>query len=84
MQNTKEFRIEKGIENKGDKLSVKWKSYDNSFKSWIDKKDILKWNDLFSKTIYIPVVKKSKSWKSDLKKATAVDTTNLLEMVMWN
>ena len=72
------------IEKKGVKLNVKWKGYDNSFKSWIDKKDILKWNDLFSKTIYIPVVKKSKSWKSDLKKATAVDTTNLLEMVMWN
>ena len=25
---------------KGDKLYVKWKGYDNSFNSWIDKKDI--------------------------------------------
>ena len=33
-----EFRIEKVIEKKGDKLYVKWKGYDNSFNSWIDKK----------------------------------------------
>ena len=39
MQN--EFRIEKVIERKGDKLYVKWKDYDNSFNSWIDKKDIV-------------------------------------------
>ena len=33
-----EFRIEKLIKKKGDKLYVKWKGYDNSFNSWIDKK----------------------------------------------
>ena len=33
-----EFRIEKVIRKKGDKLYVKWKGYDNSFNSWIDKK----------------------------------------------
>ena len=33
----KEFRIEKVIKKKGDKLYVKWKSYNNSFTSWIDK-----------------------------------------------
>ena len=27
----KEFRIEKVLKKKGDKLYVKWKSYDNSF-----------------------------------------------------
>ena len=37
-----EFRIEKVIRRKGDKLYVKWKGYDNSFNSWIDKKDIIK------------------------------------------
>ena len=31
-----EFRIEKVIRRKGDKLYVKWKSYDNSFNSWTD------------------------------------------------
>ena len=28
------------IKRKGDKLYVKWKSYDNSFSSWIDRKDL--------------------------------------------
>ena len=40
--NQEEFRIEKVIRRKGDKLYVKWKGYDNSFNSWIDKKDIIK------------------------------------------
>ena len=35
------FRIEKVIKKKGDKLYVKWKGYDNSFYSWIDKKDLV-------------------------------------------
>ena len=34
--NQQEFRIEKVIKRKGDKLYVKWKGYDNSFNSWID------------------------------------------------
>ena len=34
----KEFRMEKVIKRKGDKLYVKWKGYDNSFNSWINKK----------------------------------------------
>ena len=33
-----EFRIEKAIKKKGNKLYVKWKGYDSSFNSWIDKK----------------------------------------------
>ena len=37
----KEFRIEKVLKKKGDKLYVKWNGYDNSFNSWIDKKDIV-------------------------------------------
>ena len=37
--NQKEFRVEKLIKGKGDKLYVKWKGYDSSFNSWIDKKD---------------------------------------------
>ena len=42
----REFRVGIVIEKRGDKLYVKWKGYDNSFKSWIDeicinKKDIV-------------------------------------------
>ena len=36
-----EFRIEKVIKKKGAKLYVKWKGYDSSFNSWIDKKDLV-------------------------------------------
>ena len=39
--NQKEFRVEKIINKKGDKLFVKWKGYDKSFNSWVDKKDIV-------------------------------------------
>ena len=43
LQGTKqnEFRTEKIIKRKGDKLYVKWKGYDNLCNSWIDKKDIV-------------------------------------------
>ena len=43
LQKTKqnEFKIEKVIKTKGDKLYVKWKGFDNPFKSWIDQKDIV-------------------------------------------
>ena len=36
--NRKKFRIEKLTKRKGDKLYFKWKRYDNSFNSWINKK----------------------------------------------
>ena len=38
--NQEEFRIEKVIKRKGNKLYVKWKGYHNSFNSWIDKKEL--------------------------------------------
>lgn len=37
----KEFRIDKAIKIKGDKLYVKWKGYDCSFDNWINMKDTL-------------------------------------------
>ena len=40
--NQKEFRIEKVIKREGNKLYVKRKEYNNSFNSWIDKKDLIK------------------------------------------
>ena len=40
--NQKEFRIEKVIKRKSDKLYVKWKGYDNSFNSQISKNDLCK------------------------------------------
>ena len=45
--NQEEFRIEKVIK-KGDKLYVKWKGYDNSFNSWVDKKRLSINESIFS------------------------------------
>ena len=39
--NQEEFRIEKVIMTRDDKLYAKWKGYYNSFNSWIDKKDLV-------------------------------------------
>ena len=37
----KKNRIEKVLKTKSDKLYMKWKEYDDSFNSWIDKKDLI-------------------------------------------
>ena len=37
--NQQKLRLEKVLKRKGDKLFVKQKGYDNSFNSWINKKD---------------------------------------------
>ena len=37
----KKYRVEKLIKRKGNKLYFKWKGYDNSFSSWIDKRGIV-------------------------------------------
>ena len=39
--NQQEFRIEKVIKKKINKLYVKWKGYDNLLNSWIDKNDLV-------------------------------------------
>ena len=36
-----EFRIEKVIKRKGNKIYVKWKGYNDSFNSWIDKANLV-------------------------------------------
>ena len=38
LKKSKEFRVEKVIKRKGDKLYFKWKGYNSSFNSWNDKK----------------------------------------------
>ena len=39
--NQEEFRIEKVIKRKGNEIYVKWKGYNNSFNSWIDKASLV-------------------------------------------
>ena len=40
--NQKEFKIEKVIKRKGNKLYAKWKEYNNLLNRWIDKKYMIK------------------------------------------
>ena len=40
-KNQQVFRTEKVIKRKENKLCVKWKGYDNSLNSWIDKKNLI-------------------------------------------
>ena len=47
--NQKEFRVEKVMKRKGNKLYVKWKYYDISFNSCIDTKDIVQMSECFPK-----------------------------------
>ena len=39
--NQKDFRVDKVIKRKCDKLYGKWKGYNNSFTSWTDENDIV-------------------------------------------
>ena len=39
--NQEEFRIEKVIKRKGNKIYVKWKGYNNSFNRWTDKASLV-------------------------------------------
>ena len=61
-----EFRIEKVIKKKGDKLYVKWKGCDNSFNSCIDKKDLVK------------VGLSNYATKTDLKNVSHIDVSSFV------
>ena len=37
---TGEYIIEKILKTKGNKIYVKWRNYNNSFNSWIDKNSV--------------------------------------------
>ena len=72
-----EFRIEKVIKKKGNKLYVKWKGYDTSFTSWIDKKDFPKPYEPFGGDINVKVDLSNYATKTDLKNVSHVDVSSL-------
>ena len=80
--NQKEFRIEKVIKRKGDKLYVKWKGYNNSFNSWIDKRDIVWMSEYFAELkslggkVKVKLDLSNYATKMDLKNATGIDTSS--------
>ena len=71
----------------GDKLYVKWKGYDNSFNSWIDKEDKVHISEYFSepkssgRTVKVELDLSNYVTKTDLKNATNVDTSDFAEKV---
>ena len=77
-----EFRIEKVMKRKGDKLYVKWKGYNNLFNSWIDKKDIVETSEYFPKrkplgaNVKVELDLSNYATKTDLKNAAGVDTSS--------
>ena len=86
MQNTnqKQFKTEKVIKNKGDKLYIKWKDYDNSFDSWIDKKILYEMSQCFPKPyeafgrdIDVNGDLSNYATKTDLKNATGIYISKL-------
>ena len=80
--NQKEFRIEKVIKRKGDKLHFKYTGYNNPFSSWIDKKrhGINEWIPFKTKTLEANVKVElhfsNYATKADLKNATGTDTSD--------
>ena len=48
----KEFRVERVMKRKGNKLYVKWQGYNNFLNSWIDKKDVLWGNNFQNQKLY--------------------------------
>ena len=70
--NQKEFRIEKVIKRKGNRLYLKWKGYDNLFNCRIDKKHSIKKSQYFppcrSSGGNIELDLSSYATKTDLKK----------------
>ena len=78
-----EFRIEKIFKKKDDKLYVKWKGFDNSFNSWIDKKDLEKMSQYFHKPyepfggdINVKVDLSNYAIKTDLKNVSHLDVSS--------
>ena len=84
--NQEEFRIIKVIKRKGDKIYVKWKGYDNSFNSWIDKKipsKYIKMSQYFPKPyepfrgdINVKVNLSNYATKIDLKNISHIDVSS--------
>ena len=85
--NKKEFSVERLIKKKGDKLYDKWKGYDSSFNSWINKKEILYISEYFSGSkslggrVKVELDLSNYEKKADLKNVTSVYTSKFAKKV---
>ena len=84
--NQAEFMIEEVIKRKGGKVYVKWKGYNSSFNSWIDKKRYC-----YIKMSYFPPYSYSKNkiqveldlFNYDLRKQQVLIHHNLLKKMIY-
>ena len=80
--NQRDFRVGKAIKKKGDKLYVKWKGYDASFISWIDKKRHIINEWIFAEvkclrgTVKVDLDLSNYLTKANFKNAVGVDTSD--------
>ena len=83
--NQKKIRIEKRLKRKGDKLYVKWKGYNNTFNSWINKKDLSikmsqyfpkPFNSHFGDSIKVKIDLSDYATKTDIENISHVDTSS--------
>ena len=85
--NQKEFRTEKATKRNGDELYVKWKGYDSSFSSWIDRKDRVLMSEYFvepkslRERMKVKVDFSNYATKTVLKNATGVNTSSFVKKV---
>ena len=85
--NQKEFRVEKVIKRKGNKLYVTWKDDHSSFNNWIDKKDVTKMIELFPESnssgrVKIELDLSIYTTKADLKMPLVLIHKNLLKRLI--
>ena len=85
--NEKEFRAEKVIKRKGDKLYIKWKGYDSYCNSGIYKKDIVQMSEYFPEStssggeVKVELDLSNYAIKGDLKNAIGVDKSKFAKKV---
>ena len=83
-----ECRVEKVINRKWDKLHIKWKGYDSSFNSWIDKKDMIYMSEYFpepklsGRRVKVELDLCNYATKATLKNATGVDTSDFAKKLI--
>ena len=73
-KNQSEFRVEKEMKRKGDKLYITWKGYNSSFSSWIDINGINEW--VFSRRVKVELDLSNYATKTELKNATGGDASS--------
>ena len=82
--NQKEFRIVRILKRKGCKLYVKWKGYENSCNSWINKKYCIRMSEYFPKPSNhkenrkVEIDLSNYATKADINNITHVDTSNFV------